>query len=77
MRIGRKLQSTGQLLEQAPARIVGKGYAAYPLVTGDRPVQIDMGELAEWFNADSPKNIGRLLQEYHAVLAERQAQRDG
>jgi hypothetical protein len=71
MRIGRKLQSTGQLLEQAPARIVGKGFPIDPAVTGDRPVQIDLDELREWFDPDSPRNVGKLLREYHDVLARR------
>jgi hypothetical protein len=71
MRVGRKLQSTGQLLEQAPARIVGKGFASDPAVTGDRPVQIDLDELKEWFDAASPRNVGKLLQEYHDILARR------
>lgn len=73
MRVGRKLQSTGQLLEQAPARIVGKGFASDPTVTGDRPVQIDLDELREWFDRASLRNVGKLLQEYHDILAQRRS----
>ena len=34
MRAGRRLQSLGQLLEQDPKRLVGKGFDFDPTVTG-------------------------------------------
>ena len=69
MRIGRRLQSTGQLLEQDPARLVAKGYDFDASVTGARPLLIDLDELRTFFDADSAQNVGRLLQEYQALLA--------
>jgi hypothetical protein len=74
MRIGRRLQSTGQLLEQDPTRLAAKGFAFDASVTGPRPLQIDLDELRGFFEPDSPANVGRLLQEYQALLArEKQA----
>ncbi|MGH2491718.1 MAG: hypothetical protein ACRDF9_09425 [Candidatus Limnocylindria bacterium] len=69
MRIGRKLQSTGQLLEQAPARIVGKGFPVNPEITGERPVQIELDELRDFFDSKVGNNIGQLLHEYHELLS--------
>jgi hypothetical protein len=71
MRTGRKLQSLGQLLEQAPAHLVAKGFASDESVTGNRPAQIDLDELRELFDPASPKCVGRLLQQYHELLAGR------
>ena len=47
MRAGRRLQSVGQLLEQDPKRLVGKGYSFKPEVTGARPLEVDLEELRE------------------------------
>ena len=74
MRIGRRLQSLGQVLEQAPARIVAKGFPSDTSITGDRPVQIEMDELRALFDEANDENVGALLREYHAVL---RAQRGG
>ncbi len=68
MRVGRRLQSLGQLLEQAPAHLVGKGYAADPSVTGGRPVEIDLDELRELFDRASDRCVGTVLQRYHDLL---------
>jgi hypothetical protein len=69
MRIGRRLQSTGQLLEQDPTRLAAKGYAFDESVTGARPLQIDLDELRGFFDPDSVQNVGKLLHEYQALLA--------
>jgi hypothetical protein len=69
MRIGRRLQSTGQLLEQDPTRLAAKGYSFDESVTGARPLQIDLDELRAFFDPASPQNVGKLLQEYQALLA--------
>jgi len=69
MRMGRKLQSLGQLLEQAPAHLVAKGFPSDEAVTGSRPAQIDLDELRELFDPTSSKCVGPLLQRYHEVLA--------
>jgi hypothetical protein len=69
MRIGRRLQSTGQLLEQDPTRIAAKGFQFDATVTGARPLQIDLDELRSFFEPDSAQNIGKLLQEYQALIA--------
>jgi len=74
MRIGRRLQSLGQVLEQAPARIVAKGFLSDASVTGDRPVVIEMDELRALFDEANGENVGVLLREYHEVL---RAKRDG
>jgi hypothetical protein len=74
MRIGRRLQSLGQVLEQAPARIVAKGFPNDASVTGDRPVVIEMDELRALFDEANGENVGVLLREYHDVL---RANRDG
>jgi hypothetical protein len=68
MRIGRKLQSIGQLLDQAPAHIVAKGYSADVSVTGGKPVQIDLDEMRALFDPTSPRCVGSLLQTYHELL---------
>jgi hypothetical protein len=74
MRIGRRLQSTGQLLEQDPTRLAAKGYAFDASVTGARPLQIDLDELRSFFDPAAAQNVGRLLQEYQALVArEKQA----
>jgi hypothetical protein len=72
MRIGRKLQSLGQLLEQAPAHLVVKGAASDPSVSGNRPVQVDLDELRELFDPASPRCVGTVLQGYHELLLELQ-----
>jgi hypothetical protein len=64
MRIGRRLQSTGQLLEQDPTRVVAKGFAFDESVTGARPLQIDLDEIRGFFDS-----VGKLLQEYQALIA--------
>ncbi len=69
MRTGRKLQSLGQLLEQAPAHLVAKGFPSSEAVTGSRPAQIDLDELRELFDPGSAKCVGPLLQRYHELLA--------
>ncbi len=69
MRIGRRLQSTGQLLEQDPTRLAAKGYSFDESVTGARPLQIDLDELRGFFDPASAQNVGKLLQEYQALLA--------
>jgi hypothetical protein len=74
MRLGRRLQALGQLLEQGPTRLVGKGFAFDPAVTGPRPVQIEMDELREAFDRAAARNVGRLLAEYQGLVgAERGA----
>ena len=73
MRIGRRLQSTGQLLEQDPTRLVAKGFAFDESVTGARPLQIDLDELRGFFDLATLQNVGRLLQEYQALLAQEKA----
>jgi hypothetical protein len=69
MRIGRRLQSTGQLLEQDPTRLAAKGFDFDATVTGPRPLQIDLDELRGFFDPESTQNVGKLLQEYQALLA--------
>jgi hypothetical protein len=69
MRVGRRLQALGQLLEQGPTRLIGKGFDFDPQVTGPRPVQIDMDELRNTFDRLAPQNVGRLLAEYQAQVA--------
>lgn len=69
MRIGRRLQSTGQLLEQDPTRLAAKGFAFDESVTGARPLQIDLDELRGFFDPSSAQNVGKLLQEYQALIA--------
>ena len=73
MRIGRRLEALGQLLVQDPARVVGKGAEFDSSVTGKRPVEIDLNDLKQLFDAAEPKNIGQLLSEYHAALARTKA----
>jgi hypothetical protein len=73
MRIGRRLQSTGQLLEQDPTRVVGKGVTFDESITGNRPLQIDLDELRSFFDPASGQNVGKLLQEYQALLAREKA----
>ncbi len=74
MRIGRRLQSLGQVLEQAPARIVAKGFPSETTITGERPVVIEMDELRALFDEANDENVGNLLHAYHEVL---RAKRDG
>jgi hypothetical protein len=69
MRAGRRLQSVGQLLEQDPTRVVGKGFEFDPAVTGPRPLQIDLEELRAMFDAQEAQNVGRLLAEYQQLIA--------
>lgn len=69
MRAGRRLQSLGQLLEQDPTRVVGKGFGFDPSVTGARPLQIEMDELRAMFDPSSPQNVGLLLAEYQSLVA--------
>jgi hypothetical protein len=69
MRAGRRLQSLGQLLEQDPTRVVGKGFPIKPEVTGPRPLEVDLDDLRHLFDASSPQNVGRLLAEYQSLLA--------
>ncbi len=68
MRIGRKLQSLGQLLEQAPSHLVVKGDNANPEISGPRPVQIDLDEMRDLFNPDSSGGVGQVLRSYHDLL---------
>jgi hypothetical protein len=68
MRIGRRLQSLGQLLEQDPTRLAAKGFAFDPSVTGARPVEIDLEELRSFFDPSDPRNVGQLLADYQAVV---------
>ena len=69
MRTGRKLQSLGQLLEQAPAHLVAKGFPSDESVTGNRPAQVDLDELRALFDPASPTCVGLVLQRYHELLA--------
>jgi hypothetical protein len=69
MRVGRRLQALGQLLEQDPNRLVGKGFDYDTSVVGQHPVQIEMDELRALFDPASPQNVGRLLAEYQALIA--------
>jgi hypothetical protein len=73
MRIGRRLQSTGQLLEQDPTRLIAKGFTFDESVTGARPLQIDLDELRGFFDLTAVQNVGKLLQEYQALLAQEKA----
>jgi alkanesulfonate monooxygenase SsuD/methylene tetrahydromethanopterin reductase-like flavin-dependent oxidoreductase (luciferase family) len=73
MRAGRRLQSLGQLLEQDPTRVVGKGFDFDPQITGPRPLQIEMDELRAMFDPQSPTNVGRLLAEYQSLVASSQS----
>jgi hypothetical protein len=68
MRMGRKLQSLGQLLEQAPSHLVAKGFPSDPAINGDRPVVIDMDELKALFDTTAERNVGITLREYHELL---------
>jgi hypothetical protein len=68
MRMGRKLQSLGQLLEQAPSHLVAKGFSSDPSINGNRPVIIEMDELKALFDTTSPNNVGDTLREYHDLL---------
>lgn len=68
MRIGRKLQSLGQLLEQAPSHLVVKGDSADPAIAGPRPVQIDLDEMRDLFNPESSRGVGQALRSYHELL---------
>lgn len=68
MRVGRKLQSMGQLLEQAPSHLVAKGFPTDPSITGPRPLVIDMDEMRALFDPSSAKNVGEMLREYHELL---------
>ena len=68
MRVGRRLQSLGQLLEQAPSHLVAKGEAVDPEINGNRPAVIEMDELRALFDLDSPQNVGALLRAYHDLL---------
>ena len=70
MRVGRRLQSLGQLLEQDPHRVVAKGFAFRPEITGQRPLEVDLDELRGFFDANAPQNVGRLLAEYQSLLAQ-------
>ena len=74
MRIGRRLEAIGQLLVQDPSRMVAKGFDFDASVTGSRPVQIEMGELRDLFDDTAAGNVGKLLVEYHAVLARQKQQ---
>lgn len=69
MRIGRRLQALGQLLEQDPTRLVGKGFDFDTSITGPRPVQIEMDELRAIFEPSAPDNVGQLLADYQALRA--------
>lgn len=69
MHMGRRLQALGQLLEQGPTRIVGKGFESDTSVTGAKPVQIEMDEMRDIFDRACAGNVGRMLAEYHALLA--------
>src|SRR5439155_16057653 len=69
MRIGRRLEAIGQLLVQDPSRMVGKGFDFDDSVTGPRPVQIEMEELKGLFDQTADGNVGKILTEYHLVLA--------
>lgn len=69
MRAGRRLQSVGQLLEQDPARVVGKGFDFDPDITGPRPLQIELDEMRAMFDPQAPQNVGQLLAEYQQLLA--------
>lgn len=68
MRVGRKLQSLGQLLEQAPSHLIAKGQAVDPDINGSRPAVIEMDELRALFDASSPQNVGDMLRAYHDLL---------
>jgi hypothetical protein len=69
MRVGRRLQSLGQLLEQDPTRLAARGFTSDESVTGPRPLLIEMDELRGYFDPATAQNVGRLLSEYHALLA--------
>lgn len=68
MRMGRKLQSLGQLLEQAPSHLVAKGFPSDPAINGNRPVIIDMDEMKALFDTAAARNVGDTLREYHDLL---------
>jgi hypothetical protein len=68
MRMGRKLQSLGQLLEQAPSHLVAKGFPTDPAINGNRPAIIDMDELKAFFDTTAERNVGTTLSEYHDLL---------
>ena len=73
MRVGRRLQSLGQLLEQDPHRVVAKGFPFKTEVSGQRPLEVDLEELRGFFDASSAQNVGRLLSEYQSLLAAEKA----
>jgi hypothetical protein len=75
MRAGRRLQSLGQLLEQDPTRVVGKGFPIKPEITGPRPLEVDLDHLRSLFDTQAPHNVGRLLAEYQDLLAAEKAAR--
>lgn len=68
MRVGRRLQSLGQLLEQAPWHLVVKGAPVDPEVHGNRPAEIDLDELRTLFDPMAPGNVATMLREYHDLL---------
>jgi hypothetical protein len=74
MRIGRRLEAIGQLLVQDPSRMAGKGFTFDESITGSRPVQIELDELRSLFDQAADRNVGKLLLEYHAVLARQKAE---
>ena len=69
MRVGRRLQSLGQLLEQDPHRVVAKGYPVQTAISGARPLEFDLEELRGFFEPTNSNNVGRLLAEYQSLLA--------
>jgi len=75
MRIGRRLQSLGQLLEQAPAHLVAKGFKSDPSITGPRPVEIDLDDMRDLFDRTSEKCVGPVLERYHEHLVRLKSQR--
>jgi hypothetical protein len=74
MRIGRRLEAIGQLLVQDPSRMVGKGFEFDDSVTGARPVQIEMDELKNLFDQGTDGNVGKMLAEYHSIVARQKQQ---
>ncbi len=68
MRVGRRLQSLGQLLEQAPSHLVARGEVADPEINGNRPAVVEMDELRALFDPSAPQNVGALLRAYHDLL---------
>ena len=49
--------------------MVGKGFDFDDSMTGPRPVQIEMEELKGLFDQTADGNVGKILTEYHLVLA--------